>query len=105
MRLSTLLTVALLPVAAVLAAPAPAPVADDSITPSITPLAVALEEGESAGLVSRKAAQTCKIVGNAGYVNCRYQPTTKAGAIVMYKKGSKEVFSCWKKGECIGGNW
>ena len=104
MRLSTLLTFAL-PLTAVLAVPAPAPVDDAPITPSITPSAVALEEGESAGLVPRKSTQTCKIVGDAGYVNCRYQPTTDAGALVMFKKGSKHDFSCWKKGECIGGNW
>ncbi|KFZ09282.1 hypothetical protein V502_08843 [Pseudogymnoascus sp. VKM F-4520 (FW-2644)] len=99
MRLSTIISV-LLPVAAVLAAPT-API-DVPITDAIPAERLALREGEDAGLVARKN-QVCKIVGT-NQVNCRYQPTTKAGAILGFPRGSKHEFSCYKIGECINGN-
>ncbi|KFY40455.1 hypothetical protein V494_03491 [Pseudogymnoascus sp. VKM F-4513 (FW-928)] len=107
MHLTTILTVALLPLSAVLAAPttaAPAPL-DDTAIPSI-PSSSSLDDTEPANplLDARaKKAQTCKIL-QADQLYCRYQPTTKAGSIVSFPKGSKHKFSCWKKGDCIGSN-
>ncbi|EAW15017.1 putative MBL2-like secreted peptide [Aspergillus clavatus NRRL 1] len=58
-------------------------------------------------LEKRRSAQTCKIVNvNPGnYVNCRYQPSLKAGEIFGFPKGEKLTFACYKKGDCVNGVW
>ncbi|CAI4215802.1 unnamed protein product [Parascedosporium putredinis] len=82
MQLSSLLTVALLPLAA-LATPVPQDA--DVVSPS--------------ELFKRRTPTTCSIVRAA--VNCRSGPSTKYSAKKKLSKGSSHSFVCVVSGECI----
>lgn len=71
-----------------------------------------LEEGDpdvSIALLPRdifkRSTQHCSIINVNHYVNCRTGPGTKYKATNVALKGQKYYFFCYKKGECILGNW
>ncbi len=105
MKLTSLLTAALLPVG-LMAAPVANEIADvvaresDDVSPN----------QPASGLSSRQLGpgNFCRIVG-ASVVNCRAGPGTGYKVVGTFSKGTLGFFSCVKSGECItiGGstNW
>lgn len=103
MKFSPILLIALLPFA--LAAPVAEAGAAPAAIPEAEPIAEPIAEplAEPAGLFKR--AQ-CSIIGNDGPVACRSGPARRFAQVGnRLPVGSTYTFSCYKRGECVFGNW
>jgi uncharacterized protein YgiM (DUF1202 family) len=102
MKLTSLLTVALLPTGLMAA-----PVAEESAD-LVSRESVDVSVNESAGDIFKRGDKFCTIVG-ASRVNCRSGPGTNYRVVTTFDKGLQPIFRCVKSGECIniGGsvNW
>jgi uncharacterized membrane protein len=102
MKLTSLLTVALLPTG-LLAAPVAGEIAD---VVAREPINVSVNE--PAGDLFKRGDKFCTIVG-ASRVNCCSGPGTNYRVVTTFDKGLQPIFRCVKSGECIniGGsvNW
>lgn len=74
----------------------------------------ATEEGGPVALVSeprsedgifKRSSQLCQTINVSTYVNCRAGPGTGYKSIMEVPKGSAATYKCYKRGECINGNW
>ncbi|KFY74416.1 hypothetical protein V499_05555 [Pseudogymnoascus sp. VKM F-103] len=53
----------------------------------------------------RASGADCKIINVSSYVNCRSGPGTQYPVVYQLPTGVKIHFDCYKRGECINGNW
>lgn len=104
MKFSTSIFTFLLLPFAVLANPVPEALnelSQSAIEEGDVNLSVAIQPSD----LFKRSTQYCSIVNVSTYVNCRTGPGTKYKAIATAHKGDKYYFFCYKKGECIEGNW
>lgn len=93
-------------IAVPVADPGPIPEADPSV--SFMEPAGSLEERsaapEPAGNLVRRS-QYCSINGQDGNVACRRGPSTSSTRTSTAYAGNTYLFTCYKPGTCVFGNW